>query len=315
MLRRIFFPEAPASVAVRYGFAGALCALTFFFRVFLEPVLLEHSPLVLFAVPVALSAIRGGFGPGLFATVVGDLAGFYFFPPSGSFSMFPQYATTAALQLAAFSLVGLTVSWFGSELRSLRAQALDTVRQRNEILESITDGFEALDARYRFVYVNRVSEQMLGKPRAELTGRIIWDEWPEARGTVVEQKLREVVERREPVHFEFFSEASGKWLELHGYPARSGGFTVYLRDISGRKQSELRLRDTLAERDTALEHVRLLSGMLPICAACKRIRDDRGTWQPLESYISNHSEAQFSHGMCPACAREYYGEAAARLLQ
>ena len=121
--------------------------------------------------------------------------------------------------------------------------------------------------------------------------------------------------RRVPVHFEYFSEASRKWLELHGYPARSGGLTIYLTDISDRKLSELRLRETLAQRDTALEHVRLLSGMLPICAACKRIRDDHGAWQPLESYISNHSEARFSHGMCPGCAREYYGEAAASLLQ
>lgn len=50
--------------------------------------------------------------------------------------------------------------------------------------------------------------------------------------------------------------------------------------------------------------VRLLSGLLPICAWCKRVRDDNDQWQPLETYIHDHSEADFTHGLCPDCARE-----------
>jgi K+-sensing histidine kinase KdpD len=50
--------------------------------------------------------------------------------------------------------------------------------------------------------------------------------------------------------------------------------------------------------------VRVLSGLLPICAWCKRVRDDHDQWQPLETYIHDHSEADFTHGMCPGCARE-----------
>jgi hypothetical protein len=83
---------------------------------------------------------------------------------------------------------------------------------------------------------------------------------------------------------------------------------VYFQDVSGRKLAELQLRQTLAERDAALERVRLLSGLLPICAACKKIRNDDGDWQQLESYISHHSLAKFSHGMCPECGKQYYGE-------
>jgi hypothetical protein len=56
------------------------------------------------------------------------------------------------------------------------------------------------------------------------------------------------------------------------------------------------------------QEVRTLSGILPICSFCKRIRDSRGSWQVLESYIKNHSEAEFSHGLCPSCAQEHYGE-------
>ena len=54
--------------------------------------------------------------------------------------------------------------------------------------------------------------------------------------------------------------------------------------------------------------MRLLSGLLPICAGCKKIRDTEGNWQQMEKYISAHSEAQFSHSLCPACARQYMEE-------
>lgn len=56
------------------------------------------------------------------------------------------------------------------------------------------------------------------------------------------------------------------------------------------------------------ERVRELEGILPICSFCKDIRDDRGVWTRMESYISHRSEAQFSHDVCPKCAREHYGE-------
>lgn len=56
----------------------------------------------------------------------------------------------------------------------------------------------------------------------------------------------------------------------------------------------------------ALSEVNQLSGLLPICASCKKIRDDKGYWNQIESYIRAHSEAEFSHGICPACAEKFY---------
>lgn len=58
----------------------------------------------------------------------------------------------------------------------------------------------------------------------------------------------------------------------------------------------------------ALAKVKLLSGFLPICASCKKIRDDQGYWQQIEAYIRDHSEAEFSHGICPECAKRLYAE-------
>src|SRR5437773_812473 len=111
-------------------------------------------------------------------------------------------------------------------------------------MESITDGFEAFDSRCGFEYLNRVAEQIIGKPRAELIGKLIWDAHPEMRGTAVDDKLREVLERRVAVHFEYFSKISKQWLEFHVHPGGSGDFTIYFRDINERKISELRLRET-----------------------------------------------------------------------
>ena len=64
----------------------------------------------------------------------------------------------------------------------------------------------------------------------------------------------------------------------------------------------------IAKLKEALDQVQLLSGLLPICASCKRIKDEREAWQPLEVYIQAHSEAKFSHGVCPDCLRKLYPE-------
>lgn len=60
-------------------------------------------------------------------------------------------------------------------------------------------------------------------------------------------------------------------------------------------------------RKRAEERIKTLEGLIPICAACKKIRNDRGYWDVLESYLHEHSEAQFTHGLCPDCMEQYYG--------
>jgi hypothetical protein len=69
----------------------------------------------------------------------------------------------------------------------------------------------------------------------------------------------------------------------------------------------------IAELKETLAQVRQLHGLLPICASCKKIRDEKGNWQALESYISGHSEAEFSHSICPTCAQSLYPDFVAKL--
>jgi hypothetical protein len=64
----------------------------------------------------------------------------------------------------------------------------------------------------------------------------------------------------------------------------------------------------IVELQEATEKIKILRGFLPICSHCKKIRDDEGYWQQMEKYVSEHSEARFSHGICPNCAKEHYSE-------
>jgi PAS domain-containing protein len=68
------------------------------------------------------------------------------------------------------------------------------------------------------------------------------------------------------------------------------------------------LKETIVKLQQALDEVQMLRGLLPICASCKRIKDEHQTWQILEAYIQAHSEAKFSHGICPECMRKLYPE-------
>ena len=86
----------------------------------------------------------------------------------------------------------------------------------------------------------------------------------------------------------------------------SDGWQAIVTDITERKRIEAEREKLVTELKNALAEVKTLSGLLPICAACKKIRDDKGYWSKIESYISAHSEAQFTHSICPECMIELY---------
>ena len=85
-------------------------------------------------------------------------------------------------------------------------------------------------------------------------------------------------------------------------------------DVTERKRIEREKESVLADLAKALSEVKKLSGFLPICASCKKIRDDAGFWNEVERYISDHSEAQFSHSICPDCVRALYPQLSEELL-
>ncbi|MFH0975510.1 MAG: response regulator [Spirochaetota bacterium] len=80
------------------------------------------------------------------------------------------------------------------------------------------------------------------------------------------------------------------------------------KEIKERKRAEEEKEKLIVELKEALSKIKTLTGMLPICANCKRIRNDKGVWEQVEIYIKSRSEAEFTHGICPDCARKLYPE-------
>lgn len=92
------------------------------------------------------------------------------------------------------------------------------------------------------------------------------------------------------------------------------GVVIVFRDISPRKLMEQEREGLISELRNALAKVKTLNGMLPICAGCKKIRDDKGYWEGVERYIQKHSDATFTHSLCPACIRKLYPDFAEEIL-
>ena len=159
------------------------------------------------------------------------------------------------------------------------------------------------DLQLRYTWINSpvlawASQDYIGKTDAEIVGG---EEG--ARLTAIKQEvLRTGVGSRTEVNVAF--EGVLHYFDLIVEPLRDAGGTLLglicsATDITSSK-------NLIAKLQEALDQINVLSGLLSICASCKRIRDEHQTWQPLESYIQAHSEAKFSHGVCPDCLRKLY---------
>nr|PZN28107.1 MAG: hybrid sensor histidine kinase/response regulator [Chloroflexota bacterium] len=139
---------------------------------------------------------------------------------------------------------GETVSTQGPR-ESIPEASVGVLNEPNStLLEYIAEAFIAFDSAGRFTYVNPEAERILERPRETLLGRVVWDVFPEVRGSVFEHHYQLVLANRQPLMYEARLGRRGPWLEVRVYP-RPDGIGVFLRDITARKQSEeaLRLRD------------------------------------------------------------------------
>ncbi len=122
-------------------------------------------------------------------------------------------------------------------------------------------------------------------------------------------EVRLLTKDQKNVFFEIFS-VSAEGLYSSESPSQHTflGTQGIARDITKRKQAEQEREQLIIELQDALENIKTLSGLVPICANCKNIRDDKGYWNQIESYIQKYSEVQFTHGICPDCAKKLYPE-------
>lgn len=103
-------------------------------------------------------------------------------------------------------------------------------------------------------------------------------------------------------------QVEAQWRIVWGETGHLLGFQGVSRDITERKRMEVERERLIQSLTQALADVKQLSGMLPICSSCKKVRDDHGYWSQIETYLSEHTEATFTHGVCPDCAQKLRDE-------
>ncbi|WP_297797674.1 PAS domain S-box protein [uncultured Marinobacter sp.] len=133
-----------------------------------------------------------------------------------------------------------------TENRQATEQLRRYAERQSTIFESITDAFFTLDKDWRFIYVNKRSEEILRRSREELLGRTLWEWFPEAIGSEFDDQYRYAMEKGESVAFEAYYPPLREWFEVSAYPSEEG-LSVYYRSITERKEAQEKLETTLKE--------------------------------------------------------------------
>ena len=224
--------------ALRYGLAvflvlAALAANSL-------PIAGERLPFFFFFGAVALTARICGFGPAVMATVVsGLLANFFFLDPYFSFSFGPN----ALVQVLFFYVVSLLITSVALQKSAAEIAAIRSQTQLSETLRSITEGFISYGPDWTIHYVNPAGAQLFGSTVAEMTGRNLWQLFPDLAGTELDVNFKKAMRKREPVHFEMFYSRLNRWHTVSGYPGLLG-LTVIFQDISEARQIREALRNS-----------------------------------------------------------------------
>lgn len=175
------------------------------------------------------------------------------------------------------------------------------------------------DKGFSMLYVSRGTLKLTGyKPEELIHNRVL------AFGKLIHEDDREMVEkaveeafaRKKPFKITYrivTADRREKWVwdqgqflgqNKDGLPIIEG----FLTDVSDAKKLEKDYQKAISELQEALGEIKVLRGIIPICSSCKQIRDDKGGWNQIEAYIRDHSDAEFSHGLCPDCARRLFPE-------
>jgi PAS domain S-box-containing protein len=204
-----------------------------------------------------------------------------------------------------------------------RKRAEERLQQSEGRMRAITDSAQdailMMDPEGRVSFWNPAAERILGYTCAEALGQNLHDLIAPARfhpahltafaaflqagqGAAVGKTVELEARRKD-------GQEISVQLSLSAVQMNDGWHAVGLiRDITARKRAEAERDQLIQDLQKSLANVKALSGLLPICAGCKKIRDDQGYWSQVESYVQKHSEATFTHGLCPDCIKKYYPE-------
>jgi len=183
------------------------------------------------------------------------------------------------------------------------------------IFSSLDEGAFVVSTERNLVNINNAAERMFGYSANELIGKstdilhIDYEHYVEFGGII-----KTYFDSGETAKFQFqMKRKNGELFPsehtvslLMNDDGKNIGIVSIVRDISKLKQHEQEREKLIFDLQKALTEIKKLSGLLPICSICKKIRDDQGYWEQIESYIEKHADVDFSHGICPECAKKYY---------
>jgi len=200
---------------------------------------------------------------------------------------------------------------------AIRESAEYKLRESEERFRRIFEdgplGIIIFSPNFRIFNTNKAMCEMLGYTKQELSGRCLEDiTYPEDREKTL--KLAGQMLRGEVSLFQLEKRCVKKnrdilWTSMTTTALRSqAGEVIYalcmVEDIDNRKSVEQEREILIHELRIAMANIKTLKGLLPTCAWCKKVRDDNGHWQKFETYIEEHSDASFTHGICPDCLKK-----------
>jgi len=240
-----------------YFFALAAVVAATTLRFMAQPLFGNTAPYIMYILPIMAAAAYGGFSPGLFTTITSSLVIMFVFVGGRMFA-FPD-----APYMFLFLLDGLYISWLGEQMRfairvadKAEGEASALRDRENTILNSISDGFGALDGDWQFVHAN---EQLAGLtlcPVAELLGKRLWDAWPELAEGAARRELQRAFDAQVPVRIEVSIPRLNRWYETCAYPQKNG-LSLFSHDITDRKEAERLLRESEERLRLAPEAARI----------------------------------------------------------
>ncbi|MDP8205459.1 MAG: PAS domain S-box protein [Candidatus Electryonea clarkiae] len=195
--------------------------------------------------------------------------------------------------------------------------ALQASEEKYRILvENAPIGIYYSNTNSKFIFGNKVAEEITGYTLDELIGKNYLElkllDLKDIGRALKLLALNKLGKATGPDEFVLNAkDGSKKTVEIHTNVITHNGDKIVLGmvlNITKRKQAEAEREKLISELRESLENVKVLSGLVPICASCKKIRDDKGYWNQLEGYLTKHANLKFSHGICPECTEEWYQE-------
>ncbi|HMQ56152.1 MAG TPA: PAS domain S-box protein, partial [Anaerolineae bacterium] len=214
-----------------------------------------------------------------------------------------------------------------TDRKRIEAWLLASERKFRSFIEQSPDAVVLADGTGQVIEWNEAAEQLFGQTKTDVLGQAVWevqfsfglpamqtpDRYEQLKAaflTVLQTGQGPLLNRLSEVGIQR-PDGSQRVIQTIAFSIESGQDFLLgsiSRDVTEQKQAEAERERLIVELQESLAQVKQLSGLLPICASCKKIRDDAGYWQDVAVYIRDHSEVEFSHGFCPECMEKLYPE-------